>query len=315
VQKNLFSYLEKSLQNKEKIFLIREPKSAEELRKNLLHWLKEKNLSKNSGGNLEENQAKTSTKNWEKIFAENFIKIPASFIEPMSLDEINKQFKTVSFYNFQQKPEFDALILTSANASFALNFLGLDSQIKIFAVGEKTAAKCLEQGFRNVYTPKKPDAENLCELIKTHFNPSSVEKKLQEKIPVFLNSLPKLLYLRAKKVSFDFQKELSSFAKLVEIVVYQQFPNPNFDKELRRETLLAYGYNELQFQSPGSKNLKFLAKILIFSQISLERFAEAVSKEGLANQIGKAEILCPSQKLANLATELGFCGIFLEFFE
>ena len=61
--------------------------------------------------------------------------------------------------------EISAVIITSLNACDAVIDFGLPKNVKIFAVGKKSAKKLIEVGFENIEFAEKNSAESLLNLI------------------------------------------------------------------------------------------------------------------------------------------------------
>lgn len=101
------------------------------------------------------------------------------------------------------KNDFSALIISSVNASWALESIGFDKNIKIFTIGKKLAQGLQEKGFENLET-----AENA--------------KNLAQKIAKFDG---KILYLRGEKITFDFAEK---FKNVNEKIVYKIIANACF---------------------------------------------------------------------------------------
>lgn len=118
----------------------------------------------------------------------------------------------VKFFDFNVNLEdFDALILTSKNAVKALEKakIKLDFDLKIYGVGEKTAKKAQQLGFKHIKIPSKAYGKTLFEEFKE-------ELKGQ-----------RCLYLRAKNIASNLNEDLRDNAvDLKEIIVYENVFKP-----------------------------------------------------------------------------------------
>lgn len=170
--------------------------------------------------------------------------------------------------------EISAVIITSANASFALIDSSLPKETKIFAVGKKTAEQLLENGFKNIIFSPQNSAKSLCELIqKTH------EDKTRP-----------ILYFHGSIMSLDFARELKKFDFNVKnICVYKTEEMTNFSAEF------------LQFAQRNSCD-----EVLIFSKNSAQIFFKLAKKHNLLEYFNSSQILCLSSEILNLVKEFGF---------
>jgi uroporphyrinogen-III synthase len=125
-----------------------------------------------------------------------------------------------------KKPEIDfsAIIITSANACFALQKIGANKEIKIFTVGKHTAKKLNRAGFNNVVISKNNSAESLLDSL------------------ILENG--KFLYLRGLAISFDFKKHLKN---VFEIIAYETIEIENFSAKFAK-----ISYDEVYIFSQNS---------------------------------------------------------------
>lgn len=167
-----------------------------------------------------------------------------------------------------------ALIITSANSIPAILAIEFPKNIKIFAVGKKTAQKLVLQGFNNVEFSKKNSAQSLKELI--------INSKIQK--------TTHLIYFHGVIISLDFKIELGYCGfKVYSFLSYKTTEKKAFSKNL----------------------LKFIEKnnfdeILIFSKNSLEIFFKLVENHCLLPYFINSIILCFSEEIYKLAKKYGF---------
>jgi len=69
--------------------------------------------------------------------------------------------------NFIANKNPQALIVTSANACDAIINLNLNKQIKVFAIGHKTASKLIKNGFNNIFYPQENSASALKKMLES----------------------------------------------------------------------------------------------------------------------------------------------------
>lgn len=178
---------------------------------------------------------------------------------------------------------FDGIILTSANAIWAMEKFHFDKSKKIFAVGKKTAQSVESIGFKNCEFPKISSAQNLAILIKDYY-------KAKDSIDL---SQKNLLYFRGQKVSFGLQNELNSKEiRVCEIVVYKQIPNPDFTAQI------ASIINKVKID-----------QILVFSNESLRVLANSLQRPCFLSYTSNLEIVCFSENIAANAAKYGFKNI------
>jgi uroporphyrinogen-III synthase len=183
--------------------------------------------------------------------------------------------------NFSQK-KIQALILTSSNAADvafdAAEILGLNKEIRIFAVGKKTAKKFLEANYKNVICSDKNSAEDLLKIIL--LDHEVLNKKNQE---IFL-------YFCGEFVTIDFKIELEKAGIAVEkILSYKIIEEQSFS-----ENFLA-----------KIKNLQF-DFVLLYSKNSAKHFYELSKKHNLLEYFQGSRILCLSEKILSVLRNFGF---------
>jgi len=170
--------------------------------------------------------------------------------------------------------KISAIIVTSANACSALVDLSLPKDVKIFAVGKKTAQKLREIGFRNIAIPQENSAIALKDLI----------------IQTHKNKLDPILYFHGSIISLDFEKELNSFGfKVRKIASYETQEVENFSAEL------------LQFSCEKS-----FKNVLIFSQNSAKIFEKLTRKHNLLEYFKGSQLVCLSEKILSDVKNFGF---------
>jgi len=132
------------------------------------------------------------------------------FIEP--LFAVKKNFNKSDCSKYRNK-NVSAILITSQNAIYALKRFNYNSDIKIFAVGKKTAEKIVEAGFINVSFPKESCVAKLLKLIKE----SNLDKT------------GLILYFRGETISFDLKNSLqNSGYNCEEILTYKTIAKNNF---------------------------------------------------------------------------------------
>lgn len=176
------------------------------------------------------------------------------------------------------------LILTSANAAEAAlkscEILALAKDIKIFAVGKKTAEAFLAHNFKNVRWAQN-SAEDLQKLIL-----SDVELAQQKK-------LGKVLYFCGEIVTLDFKQELEKQGFEVEkIISYKITRKENFSAEFLAQTKIT----RFDF-------------VLLYSKNSADNFVDLCKKHNLLEYFSSAQILCLSQKIIVVLRDLGFTNL------
>ncbi len=191
-----------------------------------------------------------------------------TFIEPIfSVEKIAAK-------NEEIYEQISALIITSANACEAIIDFGFSLEIKIFALGEKTAKKLLEFGFKNiVFSPENSAISLLNLIIETKKDKSGL-----------------ILYFHGSLISLDFQTELEKFGiKVKKILAYKIIEKENFSADF------------LQFTQ---KNL--LDHVLLFSQNSAKIFFKLAARHNLLEYFKHPQIACLSEKILRDVQNLGF---------
>lgn len=179
----------------------------------------------------------------------------------------------------KKSAEISAVIITSANACFALKTSGISKDVKIFAVGKKTAQKLREDGFNNIAVSPKNAAGPLKDLIiETHHDKSGL-----------------ILYFHGSVTSLDFTAELKkSGFNARDILAYKTTEHKNFSEDF------------LNFAAKNSFD-----EILIFSQNSAEIFFNLAKKHNLLEYFSNARILCLSEKILSCMKNFGFKNLSL----
>lgn len=175
---------------------------------------------------------KASTELLTRLNAKNY----RCFFEPL--------FSVKNLSIKKPETEFSAIIITSANACFALQEIGADKQSKIFTVGKHTAKKLNEAGFHNVVISKNNSAESLTESLAAENGP--------------------ILYLRGSVISFDFKKH---FKNIFELTVYETVEVENFSAKFSK-----IAYDEIYIFSQNS--CRIFHRIITQNNL-LEYFANA----------------------------------------
>lgn len=173
-----------------------------------------------------------------------------------------------------------ALILTSGNAAevaFALrNNLALKNDIKIYAVGKKTAQIFVDAGFSNIVISQKNSAQDLKNLI-LHDQDSQKNEGI-------------ILYFCGEIVTLDFEIELEKYGYDVEkIISYQVVEEDNFSAEF--------------FQHTQKTTFDF---VLLYSKNSAHHFCKLVKKHNLLEYFRLAKILCLSENILAVLRKSGF---------
>lgn len=189
-----------------------------------------------------------------------------AFIEPLfSVQKIDVS-KIIS-------PQISALIIASGNACDAIIKSGLPKNIKIFAVGKKTAQSLLEYGFENIILAPENSAASLKDLILT----------TQDKSELILN-------FHGSIISLDFKSELEqSDFKVQNIPCYKTHEVENLSPQF------------LQF----SQNNHF-DQVLIFSQNSAKIFFKLAAKHNMLEYFKSSQLLCLSDKILHDVKNFGF---------
>jgi uroporphyrinogen-III synthase len=192
----------------------------------------------------------------------------SAFIEPLFLIE-----KIDSRIKFSDE-KVSAVIITSSNACEALIDYDLSKEVKVFAVGKKTAQKLQEKGFKNIHISHENSADDLKNLIIETHN----------------NKLGLILYFHGSITSLDFEKELQDFGfKVKKILAYKTHEVENFSPEFLRFSL----------------NKPF-DHVLIFSQNSAKIFEKLARKHNLLEYFKGSQLVCLSEKILFDVKNFGF---------
>ncbi len=203
------------------------------------------------------------------------------FIEPtFSVQKISLA-KIDALQNLSQK-KIQALILTSGNAADiafdAAEILGLSKEVKVFAVGKKTARKFLDAGYENVIYSEQNSAADLLKII------SSDQEILSQKNQEIL------LYFCGELVTVDFKAKLEKSGIAAEqILSYKIFEEQNFSENFLEKV----------------KNFQF-DFVLLYSKNSAKHFCELSTKHNLLEYFQSSRILCLSEKILSYLRNFGF---------
>ena len=184
------------------------------------------------------------------------------FIEPLLTV---KRLDVKSQILLLKKSEILSLIITSANAAFAIIESDFPKDIRIFAVGKKSAQKLLESGFTNILFAAENSAISLEKLII----------KSQKDKTGFI------LYFHGSVISLDFEKTLAKI-------------------DFKVKKILAYQTTEVEFFSDEFLEFSrqnYFEKVLIFSQKNAKNFVNLVKKYNLLEYFQSSQIVCLSQKI------------------
>ena len=174
-----------------------------------------------------------------------------------------------------------AIIVTSGNAAnMALEVikkLNLGKEIKIFAVGKKTALTFSAAGYENIIHSKENSAESLKKII---LQDSEILAKKEDV----------LLYFCGEFISLDFKEELAKYSlKLEKIISYKIIENDSFSSEF--------------LKIAKESNFDF---VLLYSRNSAKHFFELSKKHNLLECFKSSQILCLSEKILSLVRSSGF---------
>ncbi len=206
------------------------------------------------------------------------------FVEPLfSLKKIAITQDIFDKKNTEKNSTISALIITSANSCQALCDLNFSYDIKIYAVGRKTAQKLIQLGFKNIEIAPENSAESLKNLIlERHLNKAGI-----------------ILYFHGSIITLDFQNELEKFGfKVKKILCYQTREVKNFSTKL------------LQFTIQNSFD-----RVLLFSENNAQIFFKLVQQHNLLEYFKCSQILCLSEKILSRVRSFGFSNsiIFSQF--
>jgi uroporphyrinogen-III synthase len=207
-------------------------------------------------------------------------------IEPLfGIEKITPDKQKFNFGNLQ------ALIITSANAGTAIIELNLDKNIKIFAVGEKTANQLKINGYKNIFYPQEKSAFSLKKLLLS---------KLDLK-------KGKIVYFCGQIITLDFEIELKKEGFEVEkILAYKTIEVANFSNIFLKKLLA-----------------KEIGQILIYSKNTGHIFLNLLKKVARNNNLSSANmnqitLRCFSKNILleciNLQKDLGLDFVAVENF-
>ncbi len=204
----------------------------------------------------------------------------AVFVEPTFSVQKNDLSESGLFEKLSGR-KIAALILTSGNAAEvafeAAKNLHLDKEMKIFAVGKKTAEIFSANGFRNIKVSERNSAEDLKNLILA-------DDDLADK------NAGILLYFCGEFLTIDFKNELEYEGLEVEkIISYKILEEKNFSPNFLQHT--------------KQSNFDF---VLLYSKNSARHFCELVKKHNLLEYFKSSKILCLSEKILSSLRNQGF---------
>ncbi|MBU6339525.1 MAG: uroporphyrinogen-III synthase [Rickettsiales bacterium] len=182
-----------------------------------------------------------------------------------------------------QNQNIAAIVITSQNAASTtfetIKKLNLNKNIKIFAVGRKTAQIFLSQGYKNVVFSAKNSAKNLRNLILQDLE--IIKKKALS------------LYFCGEILSLDLQEELAKFEiKLEKIISYKIIEKISFSDEFLQKTKVS----QIDF-------------IMIYSKNSIKILLQLLKKHDLFESLKNSKILCLSKNIESFAQSLGFDNV------
>ena len=199
------------------------------------------------------------------------------FIEPLFSVE-----KKPNFLEGAAKKSKFSLIITSSNACESIIRSDLSKDIRIYAIGKKTAENLLKEGFSNIIFADERSAQSLKEkIIKIH------------------DKSEKLIYFRGSIITLDFKKYLGDLEYDVEdFLSYKTMEKDNFSSEL------------LEVINDGQK----FDYILVFSKNSAKILFNLIKGHNLIEYFQDSKILSFSDEISayveNLEMEFGFSFIF-----
>lgn len=173
-----------------------------------------------------------------------------------------------------------ALILTSTNAAEvafeAAQIFAFAKDLKIFAVGKKTAEIFADNGFTNIIISEKNSAQDLETII---FFDRSLKK-----------SGGNILYFCGEIVTIDFATELASQGfEVQKILSYKISESKNFSDDF----ILRVKNSPFDF-------------VLLYSKNSARHFFELVKEHNLLEYFESSQLLCFSEKVCSFVKHLGF---------
>jgi uroporphyrinogen-III synthase len=172
--------------------------------------------------------------------------------------------------------KLQAVLITSSSAVFALEKLLVKKNILVLAVGKKTALEVKKLGYKNVLIANNSAATLLDLALNKLSNNSGL-----------------VVYLSGENITLDLAGKLQEHGfDAKRIAVYKTVPSEKFATKTIDEI----------------KN-GTITEIWFYSQNSVRIFYKLAKKHNLLVCLGEIKILCLSQKVAELAKELGFLNI------
>lgn len=166
-----------------------------------------------------------------------------------------------------------AIIITSANAALAVILAKLPLDIKIFALGKKSAKKLVTAGYKNIFYAK--DAAAL-----------SLREKILEELKAKDGNL---FYFCSDSITLDFKQSLEPLGfKVDKILSYEINWHINFSAEF--------------LQKITKKPIDF---VIFYSQNNAKHFYFLIKKHNLLEYFSTSTLVCLSEKIATELKNLG----------
>ena len=196
----------------------------------------------------------------------------SSLIQPL--------FSIIKLDNLQlPSTKLQAVIITSQNAVFALQKLGITKDILILAIGNKTALEVNKLGYSNALFANN-SATSLFNLAKKTLTKNNAQDDL-------------VLYLSGEIITLDLARKLQDLGFLARrMVVY---------KTKESIKLLPATVDEI---ANGN-----VAEIWFYSKRTIEIFYKLAKEHNLLKYLEQIKILCFSKAMANFAKKIGFLNI------
>ncbi|MDX2083170.1 MAG: uroporphyrinogen-III synthase [Rickettsiales bacterium] len=175
-----------------------------------------------------------------------------------------------------------AIILTSSNAAevafSAAKIFAYDKNLKIFAVGKKTAEIFYKNGFTNINISEQNSAQSLL-------------NKIQQDQELFSQkNSATLIYFCGESVTLDFKEALTEDGFAVKkIISYKIIEEENFSAKFLNKV----------------KNHQF-DFVLLYSKNSACHFLNLCQKHNLLEYFQRSRILCLSEKILSYLQNSGF---------
>lgn len=174
--------------------------------------------------------------------------------------------------------DYNALILTSANALKFLNIEEIDKSKICFAVGHATEKKLLSLGFQNIVTAEG-SVDTLMEIIQNNFETSE----------------GKILYLSGETVSFELDNTLKKRGYNIDrIITYRVTHNVS---------------NDLNFLSELKNKIPDM--VFIYSENSAKSFLTFIKSSGLDEYWLNTNLMCIGEKASSVLNEIKWKKIFI----